>query len=37
MRNMVRYEMPIRVVPVRPVTGLTGGVVQAERPTRTST
>ena len=31
MRNMVRYEMPIRVVPVRPVTGLTGGVVQAER------
>ncbi len=31
MRNMVRYEMPIRVVPTRPVTGLTGGVVMAER------
>lgn len=32
MRNMVRYEMPIRVVSTRPVTGLTGGVVQAEQP-----
>ena len=29
MRNMVRYEMPIRVVPVRPVTGLTGGLSPA--------
>lgn len=31
MRNMVRYEMPIRVVPVRAVRGLTGGLVQAEQ------
>ena len=30
MRNMTRYEVPVRVVPTRPVTGLSGGVVQAE-------